>query len=56
MYQKCVDSITGGVADCIKRVADNAFIPKDPDNCDYQAYLVWLGQGNIPAEWSDDAV
>ena len=24
------------------RLSDNAFIPFDPDNTDYQAYLKWL--------------
>ena len=32
----------------IKRIADNAHIPFDPDNTDYQAYLKWLAEGNTP--------
>ena len=32
----------------IKRIADNAFIPFDPDNTDYQAYLKWVSEGNTP--------
>lgn len=32
----------------IMRVGDNAFIPADPANSDYQQYLAWLGQGNTP--------
>ena len=32
----------------VKRVADNAFIPFDPANTDYQAYLKWLEEGNTP--------
>lgn len=32
----------------IKRVADNAFIPMDPANTDYQEYLKWLADGNVP--------
>ena len=36
----------------ILRVADNACIPFDPDNTDYQAYLAWCEQGNevLPAD------
>jgi len=37
-----------GAVTCIKRIADNAFIPFDPDNTDYQAYLKWLAEGNTP--------
>ena len=35
-------------SDCILRLADNAFIPPDPVNTDYAAYLQWVEQGNTP--------
>ena len=32
----------------IKRLSENAFIPFNKDNTDYQAYLKWLEEGNTP--------
>lgn len=32
----------------ILRIEDNAFIPADPDNSDYQKYLAWVAEGNTP--------
>jgi hypothetical protein len=34
--------------DTILRLSDNAFIPPDPANTDYQQYLEWISQGNEP--------
>jgi hypothetical protein len=47
MYQLLPDTPMGA-ANCIKRLADNAFIPFDPANTDYQKYLEWLEEGNTP--------
>lgn len=34
--------------DSVLRTVDNATIPFDPSNIDYQAYLKWLSEGNEP--------
>jgi hypothetical protein len=37
----------------IQRLSDNAFIPMNESNGDYQIYLEWLAAGNTP-EPSDE--
>jgi hypothetical protein len=32
----------------VVRIEDNAWIPDDLANTDYQAYLKWLDEGNTP--------
>ena len=39
---------TGANIESVKRLSDNAFIPFDPANTDYVAYLKWLEEGGIP--------
>lgn len=48
MYKKINNPLTGVEAQCVKRLSDNAFIPFDPANTDYQQYLKWLEEGNTP--------
>ena len=48
MYQLFIDPLTKKQSEMIKRLEDNAFIPFDPDNTDYQAYLRWIAEGNEP--------
>jgi hypothetical protein len=47
MYKIIQDTLTRK-DECILRISDNAFIPFDPANTDYQAYLKWLEEGNTP--------
>jgi len=49
MYKQLIDYITGDVREnSILRIADNAFIPFDPANTDYQEFLRWCEAGNEP--------
>jgi len=43
-----------GQINSVLRIADSAAIPFNPSNTDYQAYLVWLAEGNtsLPADES----
>ena len=47
MYKLLPDTAMGA-STCVKRLLDNAFIPFDPANTDYQAYLKFLAEGGQP--------
>ena len=48
MYKLIFDIACNRNANMVKRLSDEAFIPFDPANTDYQAYLKWLDEGNTP--------
>ena len=52
MYKLCPPSLIVNQVISVIRIADNACIPFDPANTDYQKYLEWLAEGNqpLPAE------
>ena len=48
-YRQITDAMTGKLrSDLIVRTVDNATIPADPLNHDWQAYQAWLKAGNAP--------
>jgi len=47
MYKLQKDSLSQEI-NGVLRLSDNAYIPFDPDNTDYQAYLKWIAEGNTP--------
>ena len=54
MYKKYADATIANkdgstktvVVQAICRKSDNAYIPFNPDNRDYQDYLAWVAEGN----------
>ena len=48
MYKLTKPLFEGAIVSVVQRLADNAFIPFDPANTDYQAYLKWLEEGGVP--------
>jgi len=48
MYKQIIGPGNTVVSDMILRVADNAYIPFDEANSDYQTFLAWIAEGNAP--------
>ena len=52
MYKELTiqDSLSGAVKHIIRDNGNGNFtsFPTDPANTDYQAYLLWISEGNVP--------
>jgi hypothetical protein len=47
MYKLIKDNITNQIK-VVCRLEDEAYIPMDEANKDYQQYLKWIAEGNTP--------
>jgi hypothetical protein len=52
MYKQLINRDGIIIDNVVVRTLDNACIPFDPENTDYQIYLVWVSKGNTPLEAS----
>ena len=54
MYKLIIDEKSNKKTGVL-RIFDNAFIPMDEANTDYQAYLKWVAEGNTPLPAEEQA-
>lgn len=47
MYKQIKSNLTNQI-ESVQRLSDDVYIPLAADNTDYQAYLAWLAEGNVP--------
>jgi hypothetical protein len=47
MYKQC-QTTNNQQPSSVIRLSDGACIPFDPDNTDYQVFLLWKSEGNEP--------
>jgi hypothetical protein len=52
MYKLFTDTLNNHF---VTRLSDGAYIPFDPDNTDYQAYLKFIEDGGIPLPSEEQA-
>lgn len=53
MY-KLIKNPLNNVVNNVKRLSDNAVIPFDPANTDFQEFLRWKSEGNEPLPADDN--
>jgi hypothetical protein len=55
MYKLSKSTITGEIKIVLKEVEGVLYsIPFAEDNTDYQAYLAWVAEGNVPTPADED--
>ena len=57
MYKLIAATYPNGMVihqDAVLRIEDNAIVPFDPANYDYQQYLEWVAEGNTAEEWDNE--